>query len=317
MKVLVAEDNPAFAVMLKSLLEGWGYEVVTAREENQACALLQAQDGPRLAILDWTTSGIDGVKLCRRVRSGPAAHYVYILLLTARTQSQDVVMGIQAGADDYVTKPFDPDELCARLWAGRRILDLQEQLIQTREAMREQATRDGLTGLWNHMAILDHLDNEIARARREGSSVGVVMADLDHFKQVNDRFGHLAGDKVLRIAGELLQRNVRQYDAVGRYGGEEFLMVLPGCSLEDAVAQAERLRGGFRPDVFGLPDTAPPVTCSFGVAALDCSGPIDADRVLREADAALYHAKRMGRNRVEGYHPSQQEALVAHAGAAS
>jgi diguanylate cyclase (GGDEF)-like protein len=315
MKVLVAEDNPAFAVMLKSLLEGWGYEVVTAREENQACALLQAEDGPRLAILDWTTSGIDGVKLCRRVRSGQAAHYVYILLLTARTQSQDVVMGIQAGADDYVTKPFDPDELCARLWAGRRILDLQEQLIQTREALREQATRDGLTGLWNRMSILDNLDNEIARARREGSSVGVVMADLDHFKQVNDRFGHLAGDKVLRLGAELLQRNVRQYDAVGRYGGEEFLMVLPGCDLEGAIAQAERVRSAFQPEVFGLPDTAT-VTCSFGVAALDCAGPIDADRVLREADAALYHAKRMGRNRVEGYHPSQQE-LVAHTGMAS
>lgn len=301
MKILLAEHNPAFRAMLQNLIEGWGYEVVAVPDGAQACALLEAEDGPRLAILEWAAAGIDGVELCRRVRAASRAHYVYILLLTANAQSEDVVMGIQAGADDYVTKPFDPDELCARLWAGRRILDLQEQLMRARDALREQATRDGLTGIWNRVTILEILDKEIARARREGGSVGVLMADLDGFKQINDSFGHLTGDSVLRQAAQTLSANVRQYDSVGRYGGEEFLVVLPGCDQDGCFAQAERLRAAFDSECFDLPGQAAPVTCSFGVAAADRLDGLDAGRLLREADAALYQAKRAGRNRVEAF----------------
>lgn len=321
MKILLTERNPAVLAMLRDLLGQWGYDVETAEDGEQACALLEAEDGPRLAVLDWATSGIDGVTLCRRVRAASRTHYVYILLLTAKTHSQDVVMGIQAGADDYVTKPFDPDELCARLWAGRRILELQEQLLQAREALREQATRDGLTGLWNRVTILDILDREIARARREDGAGGlsVVMADLDHFKEVNDVCGHVAGDAVLRQAAERMHANVRKYDAVGRYGGEEFLVVIPGCDLQGGIHQAERLRSGLGSPHYILTEGSLPVTCSLGVAWSSCAGPVSADQLVREADTALYTAKRNGRNRVEVFGGEVKEeastAFLAHAGA--
>jgi diguanylate cyclase (GGDEF)-like protein len=287
---------------LRDLLLDWGYEAVFAENGGEVNALLQSDQCPRLAVLDWTPGGIDGVELCRQVRASSRSQYIYILLLTARTQSQDIVMGMEAGADDYVTKPFDPAELRARLWAGRRILQLQEQLVQAREALREQATRDGLTGLWNRMTILEILDKELSRAARERGSVGVVMADLDYFKQINDMCGHIAGDTVLRQAAQRMQANVRQYDSIGRYGGEEFLIVLPGCDLRGGLAQAERMRAALAADQFALPEGAPRVTCSVGVAAVsDVSGAVDAHRLVREADAALYLAKHNGRNRVEAF----------------
>ena len=305
MRVLVAEGDAAVRETLSELLVEWGYEVVTAETGNDARSLLESDQCPRLAILDWT-SGIDGVELCRQVRSSSRSNYIYILLLTFRTQSQDIVMGMEAGADDYVTKPFEPAELRARLWAGRRILQLHEQLVQAREALREQATRDGLTGLWNRVTILEMLDDEISRSVREGSSVSVVMADLDYFKQINDRCGHIAGDGVLRQAAELMQANVRQYDAIGRYGGEEFLIVLPDCNLRGALAQAERMRAALELEQFAVPDDGPPVTCSLGVASAECCGAVDAHRLVREADAALYLAKRNGRNRVEAFSSGRQ-----------
>lgn len=302
MRVLVADGDPAVQKSLRELLLDWGYEAVVAEDGDQATALLQSDQCPRLAVLDWASAGIDGVELCRQVRASSRSQYIYILLLTARTQSQDIVMGMEAGADDYITKPFNPAELRARLWAGRRILQLQEQLVQAREALREQATRDGLTGLWNRMTILEILDKELSRACRERGSVGVVMADLDYFKQINDMCGHIAGDTVLRQAAQRMQANVRQYDSIGRYGGEEFLIVLPGCDLRGGLAQAERMRAALAAEVFALPEGAPHVSCSVGVAAVsDVSGAVDAHRLVREADAALYLAKHNGRNRVEAF----------------
>ena len=301
MRVLVAEGDPTVRTTLQELLTDWGYDVLTAADGNDASVILHSDQCPRLAVLDWQTSGIDGVEICRQVRAGAHSQYIYILLLTGRAQSEDIVMGMEAGADDYVTKPFDVAELRARLWAGRRILQLQEQLVQAREALREQATRDGLTGLWNRVTILEILDKEISRAVRERASVGLVMVDLDYFKQINDMCGHIVGDSVLRQAAQRMHSNVRQYDSIGRYGGEEFLIVLPGCELRGGLAQAERMRAAFASMPFSVPEGAPPVTCSLGVASLDCSGPVDAHRLVREADAALYLAKRNGRNRVEAF----------------
>lgn len=302
MRVLIADGDPTVRESLRDLLAEWGYEAEIAEDSRQATTLLQSDQCPRLAILDWTSAGIDGVEICRQIRASTRSQYIYILLLTSRTQSQDIVMGMEAGADDYITKPFNPAELRARLWAGRRILQLQEQLVQAREALREQATRDGLTGLWNRMTILEILDRELSRACRERGSVSVVMADLDYFKQINDMCGHIAGDTVLRQAAQRMHANVRQYDAIGRYGGEEFLIVLPGCDLRGGMAQAERMRAALATAEFVLPEGAPFVSCSVGVAAAtNVSGAIDAHRLVREADAALYLAKRNGRNRVEAY----------------
>ena len=298
-KILLAEGDSAVSASLRGLLQEWGYDAVTAATQAEAWAVLQSDHCPRFVVLDWTTSGIDGVEICRRIRARSRGEYTYVVLLTACNDSQDVVAGMEAGADDYITKPFDSAELRARLWAGRRILELQEQLVHARETLRDQAARDGLTGLWNRVTILDVLEKEISRARRERSSIAAVMADLDSFKSVNDVWGHLAGDHVLRQAAHQMQANVRQYDSVGRYGGEEFLIVLPGCDLQGALAQAERLRLAVAAESFASPDQLAPVTCSFGVAVAHGSGRIDSHRLIREADAALYRAKRNGRNCVE------------------
>jgi diguanylate cyclase (GGDEF)-like protein len=284
--------------MLRNMLSKWGYQVVQAPDGEEAWRVLARGNGPRLAILDWMMPGIDGVEVCRRVRALGREPYTYILLLTARTERSDLVEGMEAGADDYLTKPFNAHELRVRLRAGRRILELQAELVEAREALRLQATRDGLTGVWNRTAILEILRRELARARREHSPVAVLMADLDHFKHVNDTYGHMAGDEVLRDAARRIQSGLRSYDAVGRYGGEEFLMVLPGCDCHAGAAQAERLRQALCGEPFHWGAANLRITCSLGVSWTGTAAPESADALVRGADEALYMAKNDGRNRV-------------------
>src|SRR5262245_24684564 len=185
---------------------------------------------------------MDGVEVCGKVRERTNSPYVYILLLSAKSQREDLVKGMESGADDYITKPFDANELKVRLRAGRRILDLQTQLMNAQEALRDQASRDPLTGIWNRTAIFDAVHRELVRADREGTQLAVVMMDIDHFKQLNDTHGHQAGDAVLREFTRRIAASLRPYDSVGRYGGEEFLVALPGCDQDSAVRHAERLR---------------------------------------------------------------------------
>jgi diguanylate cyclase (GGDEF)-like protein len=301
MPVLVAEDNPVFQSMLLSMLTKWGYAVTMAYDGNEAWRLLQPENAPRLAILDWMMPGIDGVELCRRVRAASREPYQYILLLTARTDSDDLVQGMEAGADDYITKPFNAHELRVRLRAGRRILDLQEELLAAREALRDQATHDGLTGLLNRTAILEILQVEAERAVRERRPLALLLLDLDRFKLVNDTHGHLAGDAVLREASRRMKQVCRRYDAIGRYGGEEFLAVLPGSGPEASQAQAERLRATMASMPFDADGVTLPVTCSIGVAWREHPALSHLDDFMREADEALYAAKHNGRNRVAAY----------------
>jgi diguanylate cyclase (GGDEF)-like protein len=298
MKVLAAEDNPVFQSMLRALLTKWGYDVVAARDGIEAWRILESAAAPRLAILDWMMPGVDGVELCRRVRAAGREPYIYILLLTARTESEDLVQGMEAGADDYLTKPFNAHELRVRLRAGRRILDLQEELMVAREALRDQATHDGLTGLLNRVTILDVLRTELARAARERRPVAVLMADLDHFKLVNDTHGHLAGDAVLREAARRMKSSVRPYDSIGRYGGEEFLFVLPGCDAPAAQAQAERFREALASQPIPIGGQSIRVTCSIGVSGSAGLPVSSSDTLVRDADLALYQAKDRGRNQV-------------------
>jgi len=299
MKILAAEDNLIFQSMLRNMLTKWGYDVVSAGDGTQAWEILQSEDAPRLAILDWMMPGLDGPEVCRRLRASGREPYVYVLLLTARTDSLDLVEGIEAGADDYLTKPLNTMELRARLRAGRRIVELQEQLLMAREALRQQATHDGLTGLLNRSAIMEILHKELARAHREGHPLSLLLVDLDRFKQINDEHGHQVGDAVLREASARMKSAIRRYDSIGRYGGEEFLVVLPGCDAVGGAAQGERLRLALASRPFSIGGQAITVTCSIGCTL--CSGATlsDADSLIREADQALYAAKDQGRNRIE------------------
>jgi diguanylate cyclase (GGDEF)-like protein len=299
MQILIAEDDVITRRTLEALLVKWGDAVVVARDGAEAWKILQGDAAPRLAILDWMMPRLDGIQICRQVRQRVEAPYVYILLLTAKGNQEDIINGLEAGADDYLTKPFHALELKARLRSGRRILELQQQLIAAREAFRLQATHDLLTSLWNHAAILDILQRELNRARRESNPLGVVMADLDYFKQVNDTYGHLAGDAVLREVAKRFSASVRPYDSVARYGGEEFLIVAPNCDPTSALDLAERLRSSLGQKPIDLPEGMLPLTCSLGVAGGGLASKDNSDSMLRAADAALYRAKAGGRHRVE------------------
>jgi diguanylate cyclase (GGDEF)-like protein len=298
MKVLVADDDPVSLRLLESSLSRWGYDVVKARDGLDALRILQEEDPPKLLVLDWMMPGLDGLQLCQRIRDRQNEPYTYILLLTGKKAKADVVQGLDAGADDYIAKPFDPDELQVRLRTGKRILYLQEQLISAREALREQATHDPLTGLWNHGAIVEILATELARQKRHGGSLGVLLADIDHFKQINDVHGHLVGDAVLQHAATTMRNATRRYDATGRLGGEEFLIVLPGCNQTNAMSHAERMRREIEQTVIETSRGVVSITASLGVTTCEPGFDGDVTQMIRTADAALYQAKREGRNRV-------------------
>ena len=299
MTILIADDSIVSRHLLEATLQKWGYQVVVACDGAEALEVLERDDAPALVILDWMMPGMTGPEVCRRIRKRAREPYTYILLLTSRSQKEDLIEGMEAGADDYITKPFDQHELQVRLRAGTRLVDLQAELLSAREALREQATRDSLTRLWNRSSILEILGRELARGEREGRPVGVVMADLDYFKSINDTYGHQAGDAVLREAARRLQTSVRQYDAIGRYGGEEFVIVLPGCDQQTTLAQAERLRKQLCGVEMSLHETSILVTASFGVTTAVPGQPWIEEALIRRADEALYLAKKLGRNRVE------------------
>lgn len=299
MRILIAEDEPVSRRRLELLLGRWGYEVVSVGDGEAAWRKLSIGDPPRLAILDWMMPGLDGVSLCRKVRASRDEPYTYILLLTVRDKEANLIEAMEAGADDFLAKPFKPQELESRLRAGRRICQLQEDLIQAREALREQATKDVLTDCWNRRAVLETLDRELRRSVRSprGSGLGLLVADLDHFKRINDSYGHPVGDQVLRETVERISSQIRPYDAVGRLGGEEFLVLLTDCRHEQIVKAAERLRTVISDRPFETSAGEIAVTVSIGAVSLAPGTMMPAELALSTADRALYHAKDAGRNR--------------------
>ena len=297
MRILIAEDEPISQHMLESFLTQWGYDVIAANDGDEAWWTLQREDAPSLAILDWMMPGMDGTQICREVRKRTGEPYTYLILLTAKSQKQDIVQGLEAGADDYLTKPFDADELRVRLRAGRRILDMQEQFLSMREAVRFPNTHDFMTGLWNREAILGMLRQKLGRERHDATPVGVILVDLDHFKQIN-KYGAAAGDAVLRETARRIRSCVRLYDSVGRYGGGEFLIVVPGCYSSEVTAIAEKVRATISREPMDILGGSIEVTASVGVAATDESKDADADVLLRLAEEAVRRAKAH-RNRVE------------------
>jgi two-component system cell cycle response regulator len=304
-RILIAEDDPVSLRVLHAFLTKWKYQVVVATDGLEALRILESEDAPSLAILDWMMPGMEGPEICRRVRQIAGRPYIYILLLTARTHKGDLLRGLAFGADDYLTKPFDAMELRARLHVGLRILDLQYNLIATREELRFKATYDTLTELYNRGVILEALGREYARRAREGGSFGIILGDLDHFKSVNDTFGHLAGDEVLREASRRMRACVRTYDIVGRYGGEEFLIVVPSSDRAATLALAERIRAAMASEPVRFDRQEIPVAVSMGVAVCNAENSADMPTLLRLADDALYRAKRQGRIALNSRCPSR------------
>ncbi len=295
MKVLIADDSATSRAMLRTAVSGWGYQVVLAEHGAEAWDVLAQPDPPPIAILDWVMPHMTGPEVCRKVREMRREPYTYILLLTSKNTKGETVEGLEAGADDYIVKPFDQHELQVRLRVGKRIVDLQIDLLQAREELRDRANKDLLTMLPNRSAISTALEQELSRSHRDQRTVGIILLDIDHFKKINDTHGHFAGDAVLREAAARLRGNMRTYDQVGRYGGEEFLVVLPNCDLEQATQLAERMRQRLQASTMVVDGIEMSVSASFGVTVSDGS-----DRrfesFVRVADEALYRAKASGRN---------------------
>jgi len=292
-KILIADDDSVSRHLIENFLVKWDYEVMVATDGTQALRILESDGAPRLAVLDWMMPGMEGVQVCQRIRERPDKPYTYILLLTARSQKQDLLQGFEFGADDYLTKPFDSQELRARLHVGQRILNLEDEL-------RFRATHDSLTGISSRGVALDAIGREQARQVRDKSSFGIVLIDLDHFKNVNDTYGHMCGDTVLKEAARRMLGCARAYDTVGRYGGEEFLIVVSSADELITLALAERTRIAIDSQPFATDSGEVHITASFGVAASSSARPFNSKELLQLADEALYRAKLKGRNRSEG-----------------
>jgi two-component system, cell cycle response regulator len=295
-KVLIADDDRTSRRLLAAMVAKWGYDPLVAEDGGAAWKALQQPDHPRLVLLDWNMPVLDGLEVCRRLRALGSPDPPYVILLTGRTEKGDIVHGLEAGANDYVAKPYNHEELQARLQVGRRTLALQAHLLAVQEQLAALAARDPLTGILNRRTILQRLAEELSRVTRQGGRLTVGMCDLDHFKAVNDTYGHQAGDDVLRGFTASVQAQLRKYDSIGRYGGEEFLVIAPGVHGSADAGLFERLCD--RVSRVPLPTTrgAVSITVSIGVASADRSSTVDT--LLGAADAALYRAKAEGRNRV-------------------
>jgi two-component system cell cycle response regulator len=296
MKILLVEDSYIERRKLGTYLTDWGFEYVAVGSGTEAIKLLEAPNPPDLALLDWILPGLDGIDVLRRIRKLSHGNYIYTVMLTAKSHKQDRIAAMDAGADDYLSKPVDPTDLRSRIMVGKRILELQQSL-------RFAATHDFLTKLLNRSEILAALEREFARGGREDKPATIILADIDHFKRVNDTLGHAAGDEVLKEVAKRLKTGLRPYDVVGRYGGEEFLLILPGCSLADGARRADAIRNGVAKDTILTPFGATSATVSMGVTATSATRDCSPSESLREADVSLYAAKKNGRNRVEIFSP--------------
>jgi two-component system chemotaxis response regulator CheY len=291
--VLIAENSNFFRQMLVQTISDWGYNVVVAKDGNEAWEILQRENAPRLVVMGWIMPGLSGPEICRRVSSRERIPYIYLILLTSKKDKEDIVAGLEAGADDYIAKPFHEEELRWRIKIGERIIRLENKISQL-------AFTDALTGVLNRRAFMEKLETEINRAHRKDRSLSIVMIDIDFFKKVNDTYGHQMGDVVLQRFSEHLSSRLRGYDFIGRYGGEEFIVCLPESSENQACQLAERLRKSLADLVIEVPGSDEPlrITASFGVASADLKLEVCKELLLNKADQALYRAKEQGRNLV-------------------
>jgi len=298
-RILVADDNGVARHVIYALLCASGHDVVLAKDGTEALEILRSDTDISLAFVDWMMPGIDGIEVCRQLRAIPDRAYTYMISVTSRSESQDIVCALEAGFDDFLTKPVQPAELNARLLVGRRIIDLQDKLIQTCELSQFKATHDSLTGLWNRGAILEFLRAHLAMAVRNSSNLALMMVDIDHFKKINDTYGHSVGDSVLIHVAHQMNSALRASDWLGRYGGEEFLVIASESPAKDAIRVAGRLRLAVAKNSFNSGALTISPTVSIGIANTQSILSPTPEELVKFADSALYRAKTNGRNRVE------------------
>ena len=302
MRILIAEDNPTERTVLSGVLKKWGYDVRTVDNGLAAWEVLQEPEAPPLVILDWMMPGLDGLDVIKRVRALAGQQPPYIILLTGKDEKNDVFAGLESGANDFISKPFDRNELFARIRVGQRSIELQTSLYETQQTLTHLATHDSLTGILNRRAILEQLSKEIARVRRsrpKGREIGLSIGffDIDHFKQINDVHGHQAGDEVLKALVNIISDQMRNYDYFGRLGGDEFLVITPETADKDNENIFARLSKTVASTVIETIAGPLLITISIGVASVDPET-YELEKLLASADAALYQAKQAGRNRV-------------------
>jgi diguanylate cyclase (GGDEF)-like protein len=291
-RVLLVDDDSVTRSMLGRMLTSRGYEIIEAENGGSALRALNQPNAPRMAVVDWNMGTINGPELCRILRG--RSPYVYVVLTTAREGRKPLVEAMNSGSDGYVQKPVDPDELEAWLVAGQRIVELQDRMLRIQAELERRATHDVLTSARNRASLLEILARELKRTQRTKVHTGIVLLDIDHFKTINDTMGHPVGDEVLVEFAARCQRIVREYDVFGRYGGEEFLLVVPAGNLPDTSAVASRLLATVSKHPFATTAGPVTVTTSAGVASTG-QGYLDSDALIAAADVALYQAKRAGR----------------------
>ncbi|MGR3292959.1 MAG: diguanylate cyclase, partial [Candidatus Scalindua sp.] len=301
MKVLIAEDENITRHRLEKLLTDMDFEVVSCKGGLDAWNVIQSKNAPNILILDWMMPGMDGLEICRKVRKQAREPYTFILLLTSKDKHDDLVKGMEAGADDYITKPFNHSELKARLKAGKRIVELNEELLSVRNNFEKQAIHDKLTGLYNRHYMVEILEKEFSRTQRYQTDLSCLLIDLDYFKDVNDTFGHAFGDFVLREFSASLAQRERKADISIRYGGEEFLLLLPNTGIAGARSAAEKIRAVCEKKRYDDGNNSTSITTSIGISSVKYHQLHESNELLALADKALYRSKAEGRNRVTVY----------------
>jgi diguanylate cyclase (GGDEF)-like protein len=304
MKILLAEDITVTRKLVKRILENNGYKVIEARDGQEAWEILQKEkEKINLALIDWLMPRLNGLQLCKRIKATENQDYTYIIFLTGNVDIDDVVEGLASGADDYVTKPFDKRELISRIDVGKRFIQLHQKLREASHQLHILSITDGLTQILNRRALLERLEEELYRANRENAFFSLVMLDIDHFKKVNDKYGHQAGDKVLVEVVNRVKSKLRSYDIIGRYGGEEFVVGIFGADKEMGINKAEDFRRCIDEKEFEYNDKKLKISISLGVSYQkieDSKSDISQllDDLSKKADSALYRAKETGRNKV-------------------
>ena len=303
MKILIAEDENVSRMVLAKALANHGYEVLQAQDGLEAWAIFQDEkEDVHIAVLDWQMPGMDGIELCQKIKNASLSHYVYVIFLTGKKDIDSIVEGLETGADDYLPKPFDKRELLSRLKVGLRLIEFEKALREANHKLHTLAITDDLTGIFNRRAVFECMRGEISRVSREKSSFCLIMMDIDHFKKVNDTYGHSVGDKVLIETANRIKSELRPYDVIGRYGGEEFIAGISKADSKISKVIAERLRRCICERPFQIEDRKIDVSISLGVAYFAPSRDHDINDLLeamiKAADIALYKAKEAGRNRV-------------------